>query len=457
MKGWLTSAATLSFLLIVFVLLTLVATGRPHNVVVFAFDGLQARHLKTYGYAQVTAPNLESFFKESYVFTNTVSPASWTVPSFMSIFTSRYPSEHKLTNKLVEVQTATTTYVRTANMQELAPGIPTLAEILKAQGFVTAAFTGDAGVKGEYGYRAGFDEYYDAVPFGGLTGSVPRALAWLKERDRTKPFFLFVHGYDVHGQHEPEGGYEYTHTPPEYGGPYTGSAKEQGALREVGLARGRVPVSESDVAFWRGIYDEKIARADHEFATFMQGMAEEGLLDSTMVVVVSDHGTEFFEHGRVDHGHTLYGELLDVVFAIRMPEATHRAVPDLVSTIDLMPTVLTQLGVRTNVFLQGSDLSPAFRGAPVAHDVYSETDYRLYTYKRAVTTTDGWKFILTRETNEKELYDLGVDSHEQEDLVTREPQRAYELEQQLLAHLKRVGDSGPWPIGCLAVYADQCQ
>ncbi len=453
MKALLASFALLALLAFVFSFFP----TRPENLVIFAFDGLQARHLATYGYERVTTPHLEAFFTESYVFTNTVSPASWTVPSYMSMFTSRYPAEHKLTNKLVEVETATTTYVRTVHMQTLAPGIPTLAEILKESGYQTAAFTGDAGVKGEYGYRAGFDEYYDAVPFGGLTGSVPRALAWLKERDRSKPFFLFVHGYDVHGQHEPHDGFDYRFAPDGYAGSYTGSKEEQGRLRELGLGGASLTVTEADVAFWRGVYDEKILKADLEFNAFIKGLEADGLLDSTIIVVVSDHGTEFFEHGKVDHGHTLYGELLDVLFAVRMPDATHRIVPDLVSTLDLTPTVLSLLGMSTNVVLKGYDLTPAFGGASVAHDVFSETDYRLYTHKRSVTTTDGWKFILTRETNEKELYDLNADPGEQNNVVAEEPRRAYELEQQLLAHLKRVGDSGPWPIGCLAVYADQCQ
>lgn len=141
-----------------------------------------------------------------------------------------------------------------------------------------------------------------------------------------------------------------------------------------------------------------------------------------------------------------------------MPNATHRTIPDLVSTLDLTPTVLRLLGIDTDgATYKGADLTPAFRGTPVAHDVYSETDYRMYTHKRAITTVDGWKFILTRETNGKELYNLTDDPTEQVNILATEPQKAYELEQKLLAHLKEVGDTGPWPLGCLAVYADQCK
>ncbi len=435
-------------------LLLFMDSPRSQNVVVFAFDGLQAKHLKAYGYPLDTTPTLDAFLARSTLYTNAVSAAPWTAPSFMSIFTSRYPSEHKLTNKLVEVVTATTTYVRTATMQALAPGIPTLAEILKSEGYATAAFTGDAGVKGEYGYSAGFDEYYDATPFGGFDGSIPRAYEWLK-KNKDKKFFLFVHGYNVHGQHAPRDGFDYRFVEKPYTGTFTGSPREQGKLREQGLASGPLALSEQDKAFWRAVYDEKIARADEEFGQFLKDLDELGLKENTVVVVVSDHGTEFFEHGRVDHGHTLYGELLNVLFAIHIPGQSGKKVSDLVSTIDLAPTVLSLLRIHDPAVQNMRGVNVLAQNP--AHDVYSETDYRMYTHKRSITTTDGWKFILTRETNAKELYDLNTDPTEQKNLLASESVKAYELEQKLLKHLKEVGDTGPWRLGCLPVYADQCK
>ncbi len=438
--------------------LTYLGTPQEYNVVIFAFDGLQARHLHAYGYPLETTPNLEAFLADSYRFENTVSPASWTVPSFMSIFTSTYPSEHRLTNKLVEVETTNAMAVKEVNLDVLAPDIDTLAEILKRNGYQTAAFTGDAGVKGSYGYANGFDEYYDAEVFGGLDNSAPRAREWLKDHMDEK-FFLFVHGYDVHGQYTPKEGYDYRYVAKGYSGQYSGSSREQSVLREEGLTAGSLNVADADKEFWRAIYDEKINDADAAFGTFLNELDSLGLAEKTIVIVLSDHGTEFFEHGRVDHGHTLYGELLDVLFAIRVPGQDGRSIPSLVSTMDLSPTLLSILGIRDELArnqFQGVDLTPSFSGRDVSHDVYSETVYRLYTHKRSVTTPDGWKFILTRETNGRELYNIATDSGEQKNVVDSEPIRAYELEQKLLKHLKEVGDNGPWRIGCLAVYADQC-
>lgn len=435
------------------------ADTKSYNVVIFAFDGLQAHHLSAYGYTERdVTPHLDAFLKSATVFTNTVSPASWTVPTFMSIFTSRYPSEHKLTNKLVAQKTATSTVVRQANMQALSPGIETLAQILKRHGYATGGFTGDAGVSGSFGYKEGFDTYFDTKTFGGFETSIPPALAWLRDHTQEK-FFMFVHGYDVHGQHEPEDGFDYRYVRKPYAGTFTGSPKEQAALREQGLAGKPLDVSASDVDFWRSIYDEKINDADAAFGAFIHSLNTLGLATSTIVVVVSDHGTEFFEHGRVDHGHTLYRELLDVLFAIHVPGSKGHMAKGLVSTLDLAPTLLSLLKIDdpAREHMKGTDLTRALDGKKVEHDVYSETDYRLYTHKRSITTTDGWKFILTRETGAEELYDLKNDPGETRNLASEQPKKAYELAQKLYAHLRDIGDIGPWPIGCLPVYADQCR
>lgn len=149
-----------------------------------------------------------------------------------------------------------------ANLKELSPGLVTLAEIMKRNGYVTGGFTGNAGVSGGFGYEQGFDVYH-CVPgtFGGLDRSIPRALAWLRA-NRDRKFFLFLHGYDVHGQNTPADGFDYRFVDREYDRKYTGSGQEQEALREQGLERGRLTLRDADVRFWRAIYDEKIQRAD---------------------------------------------------------------------------------------------------------------------------------------------------------------------------------------------------
>lgn len=432
---------------------------KDYNVIIVAFDGLQAKHLKAYGYERDMTPNLDKFFEKSYLFTNTVSPASWTVPAFMSIFTSLYPSEHKLTNKLVEVTSATSTTLADANIDSLRPGTVRLAEILKENGYVTAAFTGDAGVSAKYGYNKGFDFYYETPPFGGFSETEKRAEEWL-ENHKDSRFLLFLHGYDVHGQHDIEGGLDFRFVDKPYTGPFNGSAQQQRNLRERGLSGENIVLSAESVAFWNAIYDEKIARADEKFGLFMKRVRELGLMENSIIIVLSDHGTEVFDHKRFDHGHTLYSELLNVLFSIHMPgQIDGKEISSLVSTLDLTPTILGLLGIthEAQKDMKGIDLYPSFEGIDVSRPIFSETDYRLYTHKRSITRPDGWKLILTRETGNKELYNLKTDPRELINLSDAEPSHSKELEEELERHFISIGDTGPWPIGCLAVYGDQCK
>jgi len=427
------------------------------NVIIVAFDGLQTRHLRAYGYWLDTTPNLDKFLAQSYLFRHTISPSSWTVPTFMSVFTSMYPSEHQVTNKYSHYDLTRNNVVLT-NLKKLTPAAVTMAEILKNQGYKTAGFTGDAGVKGAFGFSQGFDEYYDAQAFGGLDQSIPRALDWLKQNKNQK-FLMFLHGYDVHGQYAPPDGFDYRYVDQSYRGPFTGSPVEQARLREEGLAGQRLNLTPDDVKFWRAAYDEKISRADQQFGEFLSQLSSLGVLDNTVVVLMSDHGTEFYEHQRFDHGHTLYGELVETLFAVHVPrQSSGKVLNDQVSTIDIMPTVLGLLGIRNPVPTQtrGVDLGPSLMGRNQSRDIFFETDYRLYTHKRGIQTVDGWKLILDLNSGAVELYNLKDDPNELINLVTQEPKRAYELEQKVQRHQNEMGDKGPWLLGCSPAYTDQC-
>lgn len=432
---------------------------KKYNLILISFDGLQAKHLHNYGYPVNTTPNLDSFINKSTLFSNTISPSSWTVPTHMSIFTSMYPSEHKVVNKFSDYNMKTKNGI-IANLKLLSPKAVTLAEILKQNGYVTGGFTGDAGVGAQFGFNQGFDTYYDTETFGGFDGSVPRAIEWLIQ-NKNKPFFLFLHGYDVHGQHEPSGGFDYRYVKQPYNGIYTGSKVEQGKLREESLANGDLSLSDEDIAFWRAIYDEKINRIDLEFKNFIDQVNEMNLSDNTIIIVMSDHGTEFFEHKRIDHGATLYSELVNVLFAIHQPgQKEGKKTTQLVSTLDILPTVLDLLGINNPVpkQIKGTDLVPVLSGKNVAHNVFSETDYRLYTFKRSLQTPDGWKLILTLENGEKQLYNLNEDPNELTNLISTIPQKGYELEQVLRYHIdKTSGQRTNDELGCSPVYGDQCK
>ena len=430
------------------------------NVVLVSFDALQAAHVGHLGYFRDVTPTIDEVAEQGFAFSNTYSVASWTIPSTMTWFTGVYPSEHRMVNKFAKYQPPTK---QLARLDKMASNLVTLAELFKENGYATAGFTGNAGVSGGFGYEKGFDVYYyPKGTFGGFDGSVPRALDWLKAHKNEK-LFLFLHGYDVHGQSVPPGGFDYRFVDKDYDKRYSGDPREQELLREEGLDKGKLSMRKEDVRFWRAVYDEKIQRADARFREFLKTYDKLGLMDKSLFVLTSDHGTEFYEHHRFDHGFTLYDELIHVPLIVRLPkQMAGRLVSDRVSSVDVMPTIidLANLEVPESVRqqLRGQSLVPVMQGQPAKRDIFAETDYREYTYKRCIVTPDGWKLIYTLEDNSKELYHLPTDPGETKNLVHEEKQRAENLKQTLFAHYRSIGrdlTAERWIKGFNPVYDSQ--
>lgn len=434
---------------------------RDCNVVFIAYDALQAAHVSHLGYDKQTTPVMDAMAKYGASFSNTISPASWTVPSYMSVFSGLYPSEHKLVNKYT-IFTKENQII--ANIKNLSPQVQTLAQVLKTNGYATGGFTGDAGVHSMFGYNQGFDVYTDEKSFGSFENSADHALAWLRD-NKDRKFFLFLHGYDSHGQFQVGDNYQGRFVPKDYNGQYKGTSQEQAALREQALANGSLNPTTADIDFWRGLYDSKISDADSRVGNFMDEFDKLNLNKKTIFVIFSDHGTEVFEHNKVDHGFSLYDELLHVPMVFIVPGMPSGLVVDnQVSTMDISPTVIRLLGISPgNQFasqLRGVSLIPLLEGKKMPErNIFSETDYRDYTHKRSVRTHDKWKFIISLENGHKELYNLQVDPGEKKNLINNEPGKADELYQLLKIHLTQMGSNIEKSLdtGCLPVYGDQCK
>ncbi len=411
-----------------------------YNVLLVSFDALQANHASCFGYFRNTTPTIDRFAKQGFLFKNAISQSSWTVPSTMSWFTSLYPSQHRCINKYsayTEKENILT------NLKKLSPEVVTLAEVLKDNGFITGGFTGDTGVGSNLGFNQGFDVYFDGSKFGGMDRSIPEALEWLKKNHRKK-LFMFLHGYDCHGQYDPPNGYTKRFVDFNYNGPLKGGKEEQAKLREEGLERGYISLTDDDVRFWRALYDEKINDADRTFGQFIEELEKMGLLHKTIIIITSDHGTEFYEHKRFDHGFSLYDELIHVPLIFWLPNINKgMVIKDQVRAIDIMPTLVDLLRLKVSkkvrAQMKGVSLLPLVRGEHMNLDAFSETDYRFYAHKRSIRTNDGWKFIYSMDTRQKELYNLKEDPQELNNLVEKENTVGHELEQRLFNWLKTMG------------------
>jgi arylsulfatase A-like enzyme len=428
------------------------------SVIVVSFDALQAAHVHSLGYPRLTTPTIDRLAGQGALFSQAISPAPWTLPAHMSWFTGTYPSLHKVVNKFVVMPDR----LVLSKLQQLAPGTQTLAQVLRDHGYATGGFTGAAGVSGVFGFNQGFDVYSDDVPlFSGMETSVPKALKWLTGLG-DKRFFLFLHGYGIHGQYLPPGGYDKRFVDPPYEGPYDGTPSQQRVLRELGLKQS-IDLDPEDVTFWRDLYDEKITRTDAVFAGFLSSLQAMKLDRRTIFVLASDHGTEEYEHKRFDHGYSLYDEMEHVLLVVVAPGIKGgQTIHVQVGTLDIMPTILALVGIQPGselkAQLKGTSLLPLMTGSQTAgEDVYMETDYRLFTHLRGLRTPDGWKLIHTMETGRIELYNVVKDPHELTNLAAADPAKAKELDDRLLAHYVAIGAVlDHWQIGCSPVYPDQC-
>ncbi len=407
-----------------------------YNVVLVSFDAVAAKHVGVYGYEKDTTPTLDALAADSFIFERCVAAGSWTVPSTMSIFTGLWPSVHQVLNKYTVAGPATMVPTK------LNTAIPTIPDYLGQQGYRLVAFTGDAGANGRFGYDRGFEIYLDDVKFGGMDYSVPAAQEWLRDNAGSK-FFMFLHGYDAHGQYDPPEGYRNVFVDEKYKGAMKGGKEEQGELRELGLANKYKPGSDGeavldlhpgDFEFHAALYDEKIQDADARFASFMETLGELGLREKTIIVVTADHGEEFGEHGYLDHGPTLYDELIHVPLVVHVPGYKGTRIPGQVRNVDILPTVADLVGYELPFMTHGTSVLPLMRDEEQPLVAYSETDYRLFTHKRAIVDADGrYKFVLTLENGKKELYDLQEDPGETTNVVESQAKEAYELEQELIA------------------------
>ncbi len=382
-------------------------TGRP-NIILISLDTLRADHLSLYGYERRTSPHLENIARDSIVFERAIAQSSSTTPSHRSLFQSRVPSQ---TSKRM----------------------PVLAEILGNEGFATAAFTGGGNVSAKFGFGRGFDVYFEAskgqVSFPEV---YPEFERWLRD-SRERPFFVFLHSYDIH--------HPYT-APPPYELLFCDGIESEIDGRESGVIlnklrraqnqrdfTGEVVLTDMDKERIIALYDGGIAHADSYLRRIRTLLEELRTWDNTILIILSDHGEEFWEHGSVLHSHTLYQELLAVPLLIRLPGGRfggQRIAPS-VRLLDVAPTLLDLLDIPKSAGHQGTSLMTVMSKQPTTEPPIAVSEIASF---RSVLQWP-WKVITDRKTGAMQLYHLDQDPLEQQDLDRENHEATVEIYRQL--------------------------
>ncbi len=346
---------------------------RPCGLLIITLDTTRADRLPAYGFASVATPALDRVVREGVVFDHAESVAPLTLPAHTSLFTGLYPPRHGVRDNLAP---------------PLDPTHTTLAEILHARGFRTAAFVGSIVLAPDRGLARGFEVYNDGARAGSRAPRrrsaneiIDDASTWIAHLDAV-PFFLWVHLYDAHAPQT---------LPLEFRRTYGDS------------------------------YDGAIAYMDSQIGRLFDALRQKGLLGRTAVIIAGDHGESLGEHGEREHGIFVYEGATHVPLVIRTPAVAPRRIPTVTSLVDVVPTILDVFGIAAYGALDGRSLAPAFRGMPLSEcEVYAESMYAKHfgwSPLRMIRYED-LKYI---DAPRPEMYDLRSDPFEQRDLSAKRP------------------------------------
>jgi arylsulfatase A-like enzyme len=367
------------------------------NVILISIDTLRADHLSCYGYQRPTSPILDKFASQGLLFEDVSTTCPWTLPAHASLLTGLYPRRNGVR----------------ARTDRLRDDVLTLAEVLREHDFITSGIVNSHWLSKTNGLDHGFEEFLYVKEYADRTKPTrveDEARNWLSKR-RDKKFFLFLHYYDVHSDYHSLPHYEKQFVRP-YNGIVDGSTSQL-----LDFRYGRIPLpNQADTEHLIDLYDAGVRQMDDGMERLFALLEEKNLLDNTLIIVTSDHGEEFMEHGGVLHGRTYFQEVLHVPLIMRGPNLPKgRRIKNITSLLDVMPTLLAMLGIPPPPGLDGIDLQPLWQknnaGTP-KRLLFGEADWNNIVDNKIVDDIkrfirqDHYKFHFNRVTGKMELYDI---------------------------------------------------
>jgi arylsulfatase A-like enzyme len=423
------------------------ASADKPNVVIITLDTVRADHLSLYGYARDTTPKLVEFAREATRYANALSPGNFTLPAHASMFTGLYPSEHGAHNSRDDI----------AGLP-LGEDFTTLAELMVEQGYRTFAVSANtAYVTGRFGLDQGF-EYFDSqqdttAPWApclaryflrcslrdllkvSVARKAPDSLLRSAEQinqeafaildgvagDGDRPFLLFLNYMDGHFPYLPPAPFDTLFPGKDPG--FSWASADTYAL-EAGvnsLSRTLQPEEHEHLV---SQYDGSIAYLDAKLGELFDRLRRDGLLDDTLVVIWSDHGESFMEHGFLGHGVSLYQSEIGVPMVVRYPgQSAGRVVEAPVSSVDLLPTIMEVADIDIEHRISGESLLDI--GGFEARPVFSESfpaGNKVALHERfdrtARAIVSGQHKLIWSSEGMRELYDLSVDPGEAAGVMT---------------------------------------
>jgi arylsulfatase A-like enzyme len=384
--------------------------GAP--VLLISIDTLRADRLGCYGYERGTSPVLDAFAEESVLFEEVYATSCKTAESHMSLFTSLPVSAHGVSNASARLGLP---------LREVGKNRLMLGQVLRRAGYWNSAILGGGNMLPQMGFARGYEGRFrsELLDVSVIVDLVLRA--WDEARAQERPPFVFMHTYQVHGPYMPPAGFRERFAPTPAGVVGARLAElEALSFSEMGLSVGTTfwdgveDFGPEDAAYLSDLYDGEVAYTDHELGRLFDGLRERNLFDRMIVVILSDHGEEFAEHGEYQHDQ-LYTETLHVPLLIRLPggRAGGTRVSGQASLLDVMPTLLELLGLEGPGTMTGQSLLPAIAAGRIAapRPVLAERTMFPEAYMAAIRTPDTSAHFHA-EPGAVESFDLRADAGE---------------------------------------------
>ncbi|MFW6140697.1 MAG: sulfatase [Acidobacteriota bacterium] len=424
----------------------LIDSNRPSqkrpNVILVSIDTLRADHLHCYGYHRKDiSPFMDSMAEKGILFDQAISQCPWTTPSHASIFTGLYPSSHGVNQTLFLLIRARRNKEINSTYQGLDPDIATIASKFRGESYITQAFCGGGTVSGDIGFAHSHSGYVE-IDFAKESTKVVKK--WIDEH-KDLPFYLFLHTFRVHAPykdlyyaHEVLNSEQTTSLQDFFENADNVIADQPAKLEQLGALRKQVTET---------LYDGGIHETDKKLEDIVAHLEEIGLLDSTIIVITSDHGEEFGEHSPDEiydsHGKTLYDEIIRVPLILYNPTSEYAGekIKNQVRLIDLFPTLCDLADIKYHKadiqgkslisLVQGKEnrsrdaLSEAIVTGPEKKSIRRSDSKYIYTFKIKDNTLP--RDLISRHPGYEEFYMLDEDPDEKENLAAANPNICLEL------------------------------
>ena len=416
------------------------------------------------------SPAIDRLASESLLFENGIAVSSWTLPTHASILTGLYPRSHGA--RATKDAPGAIRQRKNRPVTALKPAVSTLAEVLTANGYETAAFFSNYWwLRPIFGIHQGFETFFSKGPTAKVEGPnsplalyrrkfrkeraarlrqakatdpgpadaemlrpthrapyiraeviTDLALEWLNEERATKrPFFLALNYLDAHAPYAPPPPFDRQFVPEDFGGDIEAMVAQVDLLRRRAYAPISFGFSQNPQlrSLVQARYWGEIAYLDSEVGRLLDALREDGRLDQTIVVLVSDHGEHLFERDKLGHGQTLYQEEVRIPLLIRLPRAlAAERRTELVSQVDIMPTVLDLLGIKVEDELEGRSLVK-----PASAEVFAEFVGWSGPGRALRGLFEGDWVYLESGKGGRELFDLRTDPEQKRNLAASQPER----------------------------------